>query len=335
MKTNVLPQLAVLDFDNFDLKTLVVDSDALKRNPLGDSSVRRSPVLVPREGRAHPVVFMLSGFSGNGDQTFNVKSFETGSPLKLDAAVSKGDAPRAVYVFVDAMTMWGGSQFINSAGMGRYESYLLEVADAVSTSFDVSQESRDWCAMGGSSGGYGAIHLATQFPKRFGVAVALAPDCFFESNILSEIRAALPIIKRMGGVAGVRAELREGRLLKRKDWHVVLNAIAMGLCYAGTESGEIRWPIDPESGLVHDEIWQEWKTRDPLFFLQTRDVSAQFYLDAGDRDQFQLQYGTRQMRDLLKKRGANVEYVGFDGTHFDLSERRGPAWAWLASLWRT
>jgi hypothetical protein len=32
---------------------------------------------------------------------------------------------------------------------------------------------------------------------------------------------------------------------------------------------------------------------------------------------------------------ANVHYAGFDGTHFDLGDRREPAWSWLAAHWRT
>lgn len=341
MVTTCLPQLAVLDFQNFDLQTLVIESIALKHNPLGDSATRRCPVMVPKgtaPAQGWPVVLMLSGFTGNGTQSFNTKSFEIGSPMVLDQAVDKGEAPRALFVFVDAMTKWGGSQFIDSEGMGHYETFVSqELTAAIHLKFNASASSSRWCVMGGSSGGYGALHLATKFPDRFGFAVALAPDSFFEASLLPELRTALPIIRRMGGVTAVNAELLSGKLMKRKDWHVILNVVAMGLCYAPIENGEPVWPIDPESGLVVQTVWAEWTKHDPLEFLRSRSVekTVGIYLDVGGRDQFQLQYGTRQIRDLLKSRNVNVHYVGFEGTHFDLGERRGPAWRWLLSKWQT
>jgi enterochelin esterase family protein len=340
MNTSVLPHLAVLSYRNFDLGTLLVDSEALKQNPLGDPALRRCPVMSPKGAApadGWPVVLMLSGFTGNGPSFFNVKAFEESSSLKLDAAAERGDAPLAIYVFVDAMTFWGGSQFIDSDGMGRYETFVVEdVCAAVASAFSVSRSHERWCVMGGSSGGYGALRLVSAHPSKFGVAIALAPDSFFEASLLSEIRTALPVLKRMGGVRAVREELASGKLMKRKDWHLLMNVVAMGLCYAPLVGGEPVWPIDAETGVVVPNIWAEWLKWDPLEFLRHRDVKAAeaFYLDAGDRDQFQLQYGTRQVRDLLKTMGANVHYVGFEGTHFDLSERRLPAWAWLAGLWR-
>jgi enterochelin esterase family protein len=334
MTPTVLPHLAVHSYENFELKTLVIESQALAKNPLGDSARRTCPVLVPPRGQDLPVVLMLSGFTGNGPTAFNVKSFEVGGTLKLDEAVSRGEAPRAVYVYIDAMTFWGGSQFINSEGMGRYEDFLMnEVLPAVRANFPVSKDR--WCVMGGSSGGYGALHLVSKFPETFSVAIALAPDSFFDASLIPEIRAMLPVLKRIGGAKGVREELLNGKLMKRKDWHMILNVVAMGLCYAPLKNGEPVWPVDIETGKIIDDVWAEWLKHDPLMFLPERKLTSAYYLDAGDRDQFHLQYGTRQVRDLLRQRKADVTWVGFEGTHFDLGERRGPAWQWLAGMWRS
>ncbi len=62
---------------------------------------------------------VLNGFTGNGSSHFNPKFNETPSALVIDSAFSRGEAPEALYVFVDAMTSWGGSQFINSAASGK------------------------------------------------------------------------------------------------------------------------------------------------------------------------------------------------------------------------
>lgn len=349
IRAKVDANLVTRSFENFDLSTLVIDSEVLKSNPLGDSAVRHLPVLVPKGSRPSsgwPVVLMLSGFTGNGPYTFNLKAFETGAPEILDRALGNGEAPRALFVFCDAMTAWGGSQFLDSEGMGHYASYILdEVCAAISEEFGATEDSKFWCVMGGSSGGYGALHLATldhpvgqkNATTRFGIAVAIAPDCFFEASLIPELRTAIPLIKKMGGISKVRDELKQGKLSRRKEWHVILNAIAMGLCYAPLKSAEPVWPIDGETGLIMKDVWAEWLKHDPLTFLKSRSgqlKNVKFYLDVGDRDQFQLQYGTRQIRDLLKSMSGDVHYVGFEGSHFDIGERRLPAWTWLSQQWR-
>ncbi|RYZ65519.1 MAG: enterochelin esterase, partial [Proteobacteria bacterium] len=239
-QAKVQPNLVTRSFTNFDLSTLTIDSTFLKENPLSDSPVRHLPVMVPKGLRptsGWPVVVMLSGFTGNGPYTFNLKAFETGTPEVLDQALGNGEAPRALFVFCDAMTAWGGSQFIDSEGMGQYASYILnEVCPSVASSFGASADPNLWCAMGGSSGGYGALQLSTlqdsSGNQKFGSAVAIAPDCFFEASLIPELRTALPHIRKMGGVQKVREELKQGKLSRRKDWHTILNAIAMGYCYA-------------------------------------------------------------------------------------------------------
>ena len=326
---------------HFSVKTLTIESEALAGNPLGDPARRRNPVLVPNGAAppgGWPVVLMLSGFTSNGPVAFNIKTFEDNSPQVLDRAVGAGEAPEAVYVFCDAMTAWGGSQFINSAGTGRYEDYVVtELAEAVSAVASVRKDSKRWAVMGGSSGGYGALHLATRHPNRFGYALALAPDGFFEASLMHEILTALPMVKALGGVSGVLAELKSGRLMKRKDSHVVLNAVAMGLCYAPDGLGGVEFPVDLETGVVIESIWKKWLRHDPVRFLEERKEAVvrveRFYLDVGGRDQFQLQYAARQMRAILAKSGARFDFTEFDGGHFDLAERRPEAWKWLRRQW--
>ena len=324
-------------YRHFELSTLTIESEVLRSNPLGDSPVRYNPVLIPK-GKAPaagwPVVFQLAGFSGNGPFVFNLKSFEEGQPRILDRAVEKGEAPRAIYVFIDAMTSWGGSQFINSSGTGRYEDYIVkELACAVAALPDVSTQPGRWCVTGGSSGGYGALHLASSYPERFGIAAAVAPDCFFEVSLLTEFLTALPTLKKLGGVPGVKKELDAGRFMKRRDAHTVLNAICMGLCYAPDDAGGFELPVDRENGRVLPEIFAKYRKRDPIEFLVARKSQVSkiksIYLDVGTRDQFYLQYGARQIRDVLTDMRASLTYQEFDGNHFEIGDRRPEVWKWL------
>lgn len=335
--------LATHQLKNFVLQTLIVESEALRGNPLGDPIRRAHPVLipnapVPKDG--FPVVLVLAGFTGNGPNYLNVKTFEPNFAQTLDDAVSRGEAPNAIFVLIDAMTFWGGSQFVDSAGTGNYETFVArDTFDAIKGQLPARKDPAGWCVTGGSSGGYGALHLASKYPEKFGLCAAIAADSFFEANLLPEIWTALAQMQKIGGVVGVKAELKSGKLMKRRESHTILNAIAMGLCYAPDENGSVKWPIDESLGTLREDIWVEWKAHDPLTFLPQRlgnlRALSGIFLDCGNKDQFQLQYGMRQIREILSKASVQHEYSEFDGNHFDISERRPQVWRWLTLAWRS
>ncbi len=327
-------------FQCFDVKTVVVTSPSLAGNPLQDPVVRWTPVLVPKEASSDtPVVVILAGFMGNGPSYFNLKTFESNLPQSIDKHCLLGEAPKAFYVFVEAMTAWGGSQFINSQGTGKYENYIVEdLLPTLRAVFpEISLDPKKWCVTGGSSGGYGALHLASRHPRLFALCAALAPDSYFESSLLPDLYSTVPVIGRLGGVEGVRNELQAGRLMKRRDAHKILNTIAMGLCYCPNSRGGVEFPIELETGLLKEEAWARWKMHDPCEFLRVLSDNLLnlegVFLEVGRRDEFCLYYGARQIRNLLTEVGVNPHYVEFDGGHFDLSERRPNIWKWLLQYW--
>ena len=331
----MLKELNLFPLENFDAKTLIIDSESLKQNPLGDPSVRYNPVLIPKAANKDlPVVLVLAGFTGNGPKYFSPKGYEQNFPQTLDECVSKGAAPKAIYVFADAWTYWGGSQFINSKGMGSYEDYVMkDLVPAIKSELSVSSKKAEWCVHGGSSGGYGALYLGSRYNDAFGTVSAIAPDSFFELSLLKEIYEAYPSLQKLGGINGVKSLLQQGKLMRRRDSHTLLNAIAMGLCYAPDGQGGVSWPID-DLGRVDQKIWQRWLKHDPVNFLKEQSFSdQQVYLDVGKFDQFHLQFGTRQISNLLNEQKIDHHYSEFDGNHFDIGARRPDFWKWLGNHW--
>ena len=89
-------------------------------------------------------------------------------------------------------------------------------------------------------------------------------------------------------------------------------------------------PVDIETALPVDAIWQRWLAHDPIVRLDARPdamkEAAYVFLDAGDRDEHGLQIGARLVRDRLVARGVRVSHEEFPGGH------RGTAYRYDVSL---
>lgn len=334
----VLPNYRSYETPQFKIETLKIESSILRSNPLQDPATRFNPVLVPHVPGPWPVVVILSGFTSNAPFNFNGKFNEKNPVQIINEAAARGEAPQALYVFVDALTTWGGSQFINSSAVGNYEDYIMqELIPAVKKHFTVSDQKSDWCVTGGSSGGYGALHLGSKYPEVFGVIAAIAPDSFFEASLLSEFYQTAPLWEKYQSGLKALEELRNGRLTKMRNWHTLLNAFGMAACYAPKgEHGDFHFPLEKD-GTKNSAVWKTILEKDPLHFLPQR-LSAlkntAVYLDVGNKDNFHLQYGCRQISELFKKNSITHDYIEFDGNHFDIGERRIEVWRWLSTQWR-
>ncbi len=332
------------DFKHFDLSVIELDSQVLKKNPLGDPTRRRHPVLIPKSRTINsklPVVLILSGYLGNGDFRFNLKAFEENQPQQIDRLVGSKKAPPALYVFVDAFTYWGGSQFINSALCGKYEDMIVkELVPKIKNEFPVDDIGKKWMVMGGSSGGYGALHLSSSHPKVFPWAIALAPDSLFEVSLLPELYEAQTEIANRGGLKEANRLHKKGKLLKSRNGFKVLNALAMSACY-GTKKWHDKlphFPFNTDTLEIDVGEWKKWLEKDPVRFIPRRKKNVKLlkgiYLACGKRDQFQLHYGSRRIRTALKMMNAKNVYDEFDGGHFDLSTQLPNALSWQAKKWR-
>lgn len=343
-----------LSLKNYSIKSLSIKSSALKQNPLKDATRRENPVLLPHAlSRPLPhtlskstgsrksyskdlegIIFILAGFSGNGPNYLSLKSFEENYAQTIDRLTTKGLAPRAAYVFVDAWTSLGGSQFINSSAVGKYEDYIVkELLPAARAALGKNLKV---AIMGGSSGGYGAIHLATKFPKYFPYLLAVAPDAAFEVSLLKDIYKTANYLQHFKQEDFMK-KLKAGELKKLRDFHSILNAVAMSACYS-PRGKNIDLPVDFYTGELKPHVWKKWQEKDPVHFLKKRLVATRklkgVFLEVGKKDEFQLHFGARRIHQLWKKAKIPHHYNEFDGGHFDLSTRRDKMLTWLQKEWR-
>ena len=154
------------------LDRLVVESDALAANPLGDPSRRplwvyRPPGVELDHPKALPSVYVIQGYTGQLDMWATRQPFERTMVERLDAMFAAGECPDAIIVLVDAWTTFGGSQFLNSTGTGRYLDYLCDEVVAFVDERYPTLAARDHRGLTGkSSGGYGAMVGADAAPGR-------------------------------------------------------------------------------------------------------------------------------------------------------------------------
>ena len=109
----------------------MITSELLRDNPLGDPAERPLLVYVPPgydqdQERRYPAVYVIQGYTGFVSTWRNRSAFRQPFTETADAVFARQEAPPAIVVYVDAWTSYGGSQFVDSPGTGRYHSYLCE-----------------------------------------------------------------------------------------------------------------------------------------------------------------------------------------------------------------
>lgn len=311
---------------------LVVESELLANNPLGDPA--RRPLYVYRPPGADagelPTVYLLQGYGGQLDGWLARSDFELTTFERLDAMFAGGDCPLALVVFVDAWTRYGGSQFLNSPGTGRYMDYICdEVVPFIDARYPTSA-SRDRRAVSGkSSGGYGAMVLSMMRPDVFGAFASHAGDALFECSYLREFPEAARVLRdQFDGSMDVFLE--HFNRLDHFEWGrdagpVVTYGMACAYSPDPERPGHGLLPFEISTGRLIEEVWARWLELDPVRMAPRHGDALRsmrrIYLDAGNRDEFYLDLGARAFGDELDKLDVRYTFELFDGTHMGTAHR--------------
>lgn len=306
-------------------------SKALQGNALGDPHERDVYCYVPPDydtsERSYPVVYFLSGFTGTGRMHLNFDPFVESIDQRLDRLISSGAMPPIICVLPDCMTAFGGSQYVNSSATGRYEDYLVEEMVPFVDGQLRTHASRDHRGLTGkSSGGYGAMVLAMRHADVFGAMGSHAGDAYFAYCYLPDfVKFALGVTRH----GGVEAFVRYFRSLpkKTKEAMDVLNILAMAACYSPNPAAPlgIDLPVVLPTGEIRSEVWDRWIENDPVHMAKAHADALRslrlIYLDAGLRDEFNLQVGARIFCSRLDSLGISYIYEEFDDTHMGINYR--------------
>jgi hypothetical protein len=317
------------------LDRLVIESDLLADNPLDDPARRplyvyRPPGVELDHPRPLPAVYVIQGYTGQLDMWLGRTAFEPTMLERLDALFAAGDCPDALVVFVDCWTSFGGSQFLNSIALGRYQDYLCdEVVPFIDDRYPALADRESRGLAGKSSGGYGAMVVPMMRPDVFSALASHAGDALFEACYMG----AFPEVARKlrdDFEGSYEVFFERFATADHRDWETwgpPLEMYGYAAAYSPDPAnpGKALLPFDVATARLHDDVWAQWLDKDPVRMAPAHADALRsmrrIYLDAGRRDEYFLDLGAQAFAAELAALGVDYTIDLFDGKHGGLTYR--------------
>jgi hypothetical protein len=321
----------------------VITSELLRGNPLGDPHERPVWVYLPPgydewPHRVYPSVYVIQGYTGHVAAWRNRSPYRQPFPETADAVFASGQAPPTIVVYVDAWTAYGGSQFVDSPGTGRYHSYLCdEVVPWVDSRYRTLADAGHRAIMGKSSGGFGAMITPMLRPDLFGALATHAGDSLYEFCYLPEFAKCVRHLREYGGdIWRWWADFRSRTSFTKEADADLLMLLGVSACFSARPDGAVDLPFDPQTGVLRPQVWQRWLDWDPVRMVpghagELRSLRA-IWIDAGTRDEWFLDIGAQAFLAALGEVGVPGEVIHFelfDASHMAIDYRYPLSLAWL------
>jgi S-formylglutathione hydrolase FrmB len=321
----------------------VISSELLRDNPLGDPAERPLWVYVPPgydgSEERYPSVYVIQGYTGHVGMWANRTAYRQPFVETADAVFASGEAPPCIVVYVDAWTAYGGSQFVDSPGTGRYHSYLCdEVVPWVDARYRTLAAPESRAISGKSSGGFGAMITPMLRPDLFGALATHAGDALYEMSYVPEFGKVVRLLRQYDGdIFRWWDDFRSRTAFTKEGDSELLITLGCSAAFSARDDGVPELPFDPRSGELRSDVWDRWLEWDPVRMVDgyveaLRGLRA-VWIDAGTRDDWFLDLGAQAFRDGLARIGVpddRVRFELFEGTHMAIDYRYPQALAWLA-----
>lgn len=323
----------------------VLELEALAGNVLGDPVERPIWVYVPpgydTSDERYPAVYVIQGYMGQAAMWWNRAAFRESFPAAADRVFATGEAPPAIVVYVDAWTSYGGSQYVDSPGTGRYHTYLCdEIVPWVDANYRTMNDPAHRGIQGKSSGGFGAMITPMWRPDLFGGMATHAGDTLYEYCYIPEFAKVVRALRDFDGdIMAWWSDFKSRTAFTKDTDGSVVMTFGVAACFSAREDGTPELPFDPHSGRIRDDIWAKWLVLDPVRMVPRyaeplRSLRA-VWIDAGTRDDWYLDLGATAFRDELSRIGVtDVEFELFDATHMGIDYRYSKSLAYLAQRLR-
>ena len=288
--------------------------------------------------RRYPSVYVLIGYGGHVTMWYNRTPFRQPFPETADQLFAAGAAPHAIVVYVDAWTSYGGSQFVDSPGTGRYHSYLCdEVVPWVDGRYRTLAGAAHRAIAGKSSGGFGAMITPMLRPDLFGALATHAGDSLYELCYLPDFGVCVRELRSYDGdIWRWWRDFTARIAFTKKADQMLLGVLGIAACFSADSDGTPELPFDSRTAVLREEVWQRWLDWDPVRMVPRHAAALRslrgIWIDAGSADDFYLDLGAEAFMAALTRADVPDEVIRFelfDGTHSGIDYRYPLALAWL------
>ena len=217
-------------------------------------------------------------------------------------------------MLVDAFTAVGGSQYVDSPGIGNYHTYLCdELVPFVDANHPTAPDAAHRGIQGKSSGGYGSMITPLLRPDLFGGLATHAGDALFEVCYARDFAPAARALRDAygGSFDAFWEDFRSGRPVLSSPYdELLVNTYAMCAAYSSNDDGTVDLPFDLETGELVDEVWQRWLRLDPVVLArepahaETLRGMRGIWIDSGRNDEYHLELGATAFHREVVAAGA-------------------------------
>jgi hypothetical protein len=323
----------------------VIESRALAGNHLGDPTTRPLWVYTPpgygSSEERYPSVYVIQGYTGQAVMWWSRTPFREGFPAAVDRIIASGEASPCIVVYVDAWTAYGGSQFVDSPGTGRYHTYLCdEIVPFVDEHYRTMAGAAHRGIMGKSSGGFGAMITPMLRPDLFGGFATHAGDGMYECCYVPDFAKAVRFLREYDGdILAWWKDFQSRTSFTKEGDRVLVMLLGVAACFSARDDGTPELPFDSKTGRLRDDVWARWLAWDPVRmvpkYADALRTQRAVWIDAGTRDDWYLDLAATGFRDELAKIGVtDVQFELFDATHMGIDYRYPKALAYLSERLR-
>ena len=316
------------------IETIEIDSQAISNNVLGDPNTRQVAVYLPSgyddSDQDYPLMVDIVGYTGSGLAHVGWKAYGESVPQRVERLIAEGKMGPVIVAFPDCFTSLGGNQYINSSVMGNWADFLTaEMIPALEGQFRIKADRSHRAIFGKSSGGYGAMIHGMLYVDYWGAIACHSGDMAFDLVYKGDMpKTAMHLGAFGGNIRAFLDRLGEKRKLGGNDFHTLM-ILAMAATYdpAPELPYGVRLPVDLETCELDEVLWQNWLNWDPVHLIKKPEVQANLkrlsglFIDCGDKDQYALIFGARQLTREFD--GCKIEhrYEEFADNHSSVDYR--------------
>ena len=300
-------------------------SALLKGNRAGMTEERPVPVYLPpsaatAKNTQFPVLYCLAPWTNAGRTQFDWRPFKESLPDRLERLFAAG-MPECVVVAPDLYTDFGGSQYIDSEYFGPHASHLVqELFPYIEQNFPVLPGAKHRGVFGRSSGGFGGLRLAMDFTGSVAAVACHSGDMGFDLLFGSDYATLAKALQRYGCDPNEFLDrIADTPKLSGRDVHVLMLLGCSGFYSPSAANLGFDLPIDLKTGALQNDVIEKWRTHDPVRRIEATHANLKklsyLFIECGQRDQYNLLYGARQLRERLEEYDVKHEYAEFDDDH--------------------